>query len=151
MKIGGVTVTRCEEVLSLPRTDGNINFIAQAIESMDEFDAMCPKPTAPVRITSDGKKPHESENFLSQLRLWSEKRHAYICIKSLEPSDVEWDDVDLEKPDTWSKWMQELLDAGLADVELQRVQVLVLEANALSEAKLKEARDSFLRGRATGE
>ena len=148
MKIGGVKVTRCEEILVLPRTGDNLIFIAHAVASMDEFDAMCPQPEATSRIVpGKGTVTHETEGFLKELRAYNEKRHAYICIKTLEPSNIDWDNVDLEKPETWAAWMEELESAGLADIELQRVQVLVLEANALSESKLKEARDSFLLGR----
>jgi hypothetical protein len=90
MNIGGVPVTKCEEVLVLPRKtrEEDIPITARAVESMDDFDGMCPKPATPMAITSKGKVPRETENFLKDIGAWSEKRHAYICVKSLEPSNI---------------------------------------------------------------
>lgn len=148
MKIGGVEVTKCEEVLVLPRINGaDLVFKAVAVGSMDEFDELCPKPQPAMRVTKGGvKEPHLNEAYMKALEAYGTRRYAFICLRSLEPSDIEWETVKLDDPSTWSKWMEELEQAGLSDVELQRVQTLVLDANALNEAKLKEARDSFLRG-----
>lgn len=146
MKVGGVDVSSCEEVLVLPRLNGDLVFRAHAVDSMDEFNTLCPRPEPPTRITKNGKEPHESDAFLKELESWQRKRHAYICVKSLEPSDIEWDGVDLKKPGTWEKWIDELRKAGISDVEVGRIQVLVLDANSLNEAKLKLARESFLAG-----
>lgn len=149
MKIGGVEVTKCEEVLVLPRKreEENIVFRAVAVGSMDEFDELCPKPQPAMRLVKGGvREPHLNEAYMKALEDYGTRRYAYICLKSLAPSEIEWETVELNKPATWGNWMKELEDAGLSDVELQRVQTLVLDANALNEAKLKEARDSFLRG-----
>ena len=149
MKIGGVEVTKCEEVLVLPRKneEQNLVFKAVAVASMDEFEELCPKPKPPMRLKAGGvREPHISPEYMKEVEAWSQRRYAFICLKSLEPSDIEWDTVDLKQPSTWSKWIEELQEAGLSDVELQRVQTLVLDANSLNEAKLKEARESFLLG-----
>lgn len=147
MKIGGVFITKCEEVLVLPRMTGDLVFRAEAVDSMEYFEQVCPRPTAPKRLKAGGvKEEHHSEAFISELEQWSQRRYAYICVKSLEPSNIEWTAVDLKKASTWAGWMDELREAGLADVEINRVQTLILDANSLNEAKLKEARDSFLRG-----
>jgi hypothetical protein len=147
MKIGGVEVTKCEEVLVLPRPGDDLVFKAQAVPNMEEFDTLCPKPEPAKRLVKGGKKEdHITDEYVRQIEQWGERRYAYICVKSLEPSEIEWGEVDPKKPSTWPKWIEELREAGLSDVELNRVQTLVLDANALNEAKLKAARESFLRG-----
>lgn len=148
MKVGGVEVTKCEEVLVLPRIHGaDLVFKAQAVPSMEYFDDICPKPTPGKRLVKGGQKEdHITDSFVKELEEWGKRRYAYICVKSLEPSEIEWDKVDLEKPSTWNGWMDEMREAGLSDTEINRVQTLVLDANALNESKLKAARDSFLRG-----
>lgn len=147
MKIGGVEVTKCEEVLVLPRIGGDLVFKAVAVGSMEPFNELCPKPKPPMRLKKGGvREPHLGPDYVKSLENWGEQRYAYICVVSLAPSDITWDEVDPKKPGTWTKWGKELEKAGLSDVELQRVQSLVLDANSLNEAKLKEARDSFLRG-----
>lgn len=147
MKVGGVEVTKCEEVLVLPRMSGDLVFKAAAVSSMEPFKELCPKPEPATRIKKGGvKEPHITPEYLDQIDEWSKRRYAYICVKSLEPSEIEWDEVDLLIPGTWTKWMTELESAGLSDVELQRVQQVVLDANSLNEVKLKAARESFLLG-----
>mgnify|MGYP001819969632 CR=1 FL=1 len=146
MKIGGVEVTRAEEVLVLPRQGDNLVFKAQAVLDMEAFDALCPKPTPPVRLTKDGKKEHKSGEYLAQLTRWGEQRYAYVLIQSLKPSDIEWGIVKEDDPNSWLKWVDDFKSAGLADTEINRVQQLVLDANALNETKLKAAREAFLVG-----
>ncbi len=147
MKIGGITVSQHEEVLVLPRTDGDIVIKAAAVLSMDEFDAVCPQPEPPVRITKNGKeKNFDAKNYVKSLETWSERRYQYICLKSLEPSLIEWDKVDIQVPGTWKLWTSELLDAGISQTEMNRIQQCILDANALNEAKLAQAREAFLRG-----
>ena len=148
MKIGGVPVTKCEEVLVLPRPNGNdLVFKAVAVVDMEPFEALCPKPTAPVKLTKDGKQPNiTSESYLSQCEEWANRRHCFIIKESLKPSDIEWDTVDDEKPATWKNWITDLESAGLCGIECQRIQQCVIDANALNENKLKEARDAFLLG-----
>jgi len=148
MKIGGVKVSRCEEVLILPRIDGDLVIKAAAVLSMDEFETLCPKPVPPTRLMAGGDKVQDfdAKDFVSVLTLWGERRYAYICIKSLEPSNIEWDKVDLKDPKTYLKWSDEMSAAGIASTELNRISNLILEANALSETKLKAAREAFLLG-----
>lgn len=147
MKIGGVEVKACEEILVLPRLSGDIVIKAHAVKDMDLFHALCPSPTAPGVRTKDGFKPNvEDKNYLQLLDIYSTQRLAYIVIKSLEPSCIEWEKVKLEDPTTWTLWSSELTAAGLSDVECQLILRCVLQANSLDEEKLKEARSVFLRG-----
>ena len=148
MKIGGVSVTKCEELLVLPRGDGNdIPFRAVAVTVNDEFEKLVPMPVPPMVITKNGKQPDLTDDtYKAALASRDVKRFAFLCLKSLEPSNIEWETVDLEKPNTWSGWSQELKDAGLSDTEVNRVIGTVMIANSLDEDKIDEARKTFLLG-----
>lgn len=147
MKIGGVQVNRCEEVLVLPRPKTEpLVFKAHAVLDMDEFFELCPKPTTPQKITPNGKEDNVTAAHIVALTKWGERRYQYILLKTLEPSNIEWETVDMAKPSTWGNWIDEFKNAGLADSEINRVQQLVLDANSLNEAKLKAAREAFLLG-----
>ena len=61
-------------------------------------------------------------------------------------SEIEWDTVNEDDPRTWPNWEDDLKSGGLTQVECNRVLALVLEANALDEAKLQKAREVFLAG-----
>ena len=147
MKIGGKPVTKCIEILVLPRVGDDIVIKAEAVAINDEFEAMCPMPVAPSIRTKDGKKDDlEDPDYLKAIEKRGQRRWDYMCVKSLVPSNIEWEKVNLSKPDTWGEWKQELIDAGLSEVEVGRIQGAVMAANSLDEDKLKEARDSFVRG-----
>ena len=147
MKIGGREVTRNIQVLVLPRPEGDLVIKAQAVAVNEDFDALVPKPTAPGIRTKDGfKQDEEDTDYLKAV----EKRDAlfwdYLCLRSLEPSEIEWEKVDLNKPGTWDKWQDEMIEAGLSQTEVNLIQKCVMQANALDEEKLEQARESFLRG-----
>jgi hypothetical protein len=150
MKIGGVTVTPpSEEILVIPRGDQNIVFRAKALPDMEEFNKLCPPPEPPGKLTKDGWVPDPDEpSYKDLLANYTKQRLGYIVIHTLAPSNIEWTKVNPDNPKTWTYWDQELRDAGLTQVEVNRVLQLVIEANALSEDKLREARESFLRGQA---
>lgn len=151
MKIGGVEVNGPgEEVLVLPRSNGNVVFKARAVLDMTEFYDHCPPPVAPKIIRAGGEVQEnlKSPSYKQANHQHSMLRFAYIAIKSLEPSCIEWETIDMEKPQTWLNWEDELRKAGFSGVEIQRITVLVMQANALDESKLKLAREAFLLGQA---
>lgn len=152
MKINGVTVSRNEQVLVLPRIDEDIVIKAAALLSYDELNELLTRPSVPNKRTKNGLEPHtDHPDYKEMLATYASRRWAYICIKSLEPSDIEWDRVDIGKPETWTEWTKELQEAGLSDTEVGRISTLVLEVNSLNEQKLDEARKLFLRGTETPE
>ena len=149
MKIAGIdpkSLTN-EVLLVLPRGDKEIVFRAKGLPDMSEFEARCPYPKPPGKFTKDGWIPNVTDPTYQQvLGEWAKKRLGYMVLKSLTPTEIEWDTLDENDPRTWSKWEDDLKSGGLTQVECNRVLALVLEANALDEAKLQKARESFLRG-----
>jgi hypothetical protein len=147
MRIGGVTVAGpTQELLVLPRGEQTIVIRAQAI-NLDEFDALCPEPKAPGKLTKDGYVPMpEDENYRQILQNHNEKRIAYLVVKSLEPSEIEWDTVQVDNPRTWVNYVQDFKTAGLTTIEVNRIVQCVMQANSLDESKLEQARKVFLLG-----
>ena len=148
MKIGGVEVSPCEEVTVLPRSDGeDIPFRAKSVSINKEFEALVPVPIAPMVQTKGGNKPDYSDkDFKAAVARRDDQRFAFMCLKSLEPSEIEWVTVDLEKPGTWLGWQDELLAEGFSEVECNRLVNLVMCANSLDESKIEAARKRFLQG-----
>jgi hypothetical protein len=150
MRIGGVEVKGPnEEVLVLPRLAGDVVIKAQAVTDMSEFEKLVPEPKPPGKLTKDGWVPQlKDETYRQKVANYNEQRFAYMVLRSLEPSEIEWETVVPDNPKTWKNWDQELREAGFSDVEVNRVVVCVMQANALDERKLKEARELFLLGKA---
>lgn len=153
MRIGGVTIDGPnEEILVLPRLGDDIVIRAKAVSDMSEFKALVPEPKPPGKLTKNGWEPTlNDETFKQKMTKYGEQRYAFLLIQSLEPSKIEWEKVTLDNPKTWTLWGEELLAAGLSTVEVDRISVCVMRANALDEAKLTEARELFLRGMAEGQ
>jgi len=148
MNIGGIQVTNCEELLVLPRANGkDIPIRAKAVSIHEDFEKMVPMPTPPLIQKKGGNVSDlEDKDFKKAMKRRSDQRFAYLCIRSLEPSNIEWEVVDVENPATWLKWTDELLAAGLSENECNRIVGAVLAANSLDEEKIEEARKAFLLG-----
>lgn len=147
MKIAGKEYNSLnEDVLVLPRSQGDIVFRGRAIADFEEFNELCPAPLPPTILTRKGKEEdHEDEGFKQQKNQYSLRRMAWMVIKTLEPSDIEWDTIDMEKPSTWGNWVDEMSKV-LSPGEQQRLLNFVLQVNCLDEAKVEQARADFLRG-----
>jgi hypothetical protein len=148
MKLGGRELTGpCIETLVLPRGEEQIVFKAQAIPDFDDFDALCPEPKAPGRLTKKGWEPMLDDlGYKEMLGNYNERRIAFMVVRSLMISDIEWDTVEVDNPKTWTNYVSDLKAAGLSAIEIGRVTQLAMQANALDESKLEEAREVFLRG-----
>lgn len=149
MKIGGVDPKTLpnEEYLVLPRQDQAIVLRARGLQDLQEFAKMCPEPTAPVKLTPNGTVPDpEQPGYKASLGEYQKRRLAYLVVKSLEPSEIEWDTVKTDVPATWMNWEQDLRANNFSQTECNLVLMLVMQANALDEAKLQKAREVFLRG-----
>ena len=148
MKIAGQEVQGIsEEILVLPRLDGDLVFRAQAVQDYDAFEALCPEPKAKRMLVAGGwKEDTKSPGYKKEMEEFAERRFAYIALKSLEPSEIEWDTVNMDDPSTWANYMEDLKKAGLSATEVNRIVLCVMSANCLDEGKLEKARDAFLRG-----
>lgn len=150
MKLAGKTIEGPNtETIVIPRTDGreSIVFKAKAVLDYDDFDAACPRPTPPIRMLKGGIREANPEDprFKAAIEDWGTKRMNWMVIKSLNATEgLEWDTVKLSEPNTWNKLDEEFKTAGFSSIEVGRIRQGVFVANCLDEAKLDEARESFL-------
>lgn len=150
MKIGGKEIKGPNiEILVLPRGEDEIVLKAQAVLDFDEFEKLCPEPKAPGRRTKNGWEPNTNdETYRSVMETHNAQRIAYLVLRALEPSNIEWETVDISNPSTWTNYVQDFRKAGFSSIEVNRIVQCVMRANALDEAKLEEARKVFLIGQA---
>ncbi len=149
MKISGNEVKGpAEEILVLPRLQGeDIVIRATAVMDMETFETLCPPPKPPGVRTKNGHKPNPNDKtYLERMDQFGEQRLAYTIVKSLEPSEIEWENVSLDDPSTWIAWKDEFKAAGISVTEVNRIVQCVMQANALDEDKLEAARANFLLG-----
>ena len=149
MKIAGVdpkTISP-EYTLVLPRGEDVIVFKARGLQDFDEFHKFVPEPVPPKKMTRDGLiADTNNPNYKNDMDIYAKRRLAYMVVKSLEPTGIEWETVNPDDPGSWVNWEEDFKSAGFTQIETGRITGLVLEANCLDEAKLKQAREVFLRG-----
>lgn len=150
MKIGGHEVTApSEELLVFPRASHPIVFKAKALPDMDEFYKLVPEPKPPGKLTRDGWIPQLNDPSYTEIMSKHVKQKVgYMVTRTLMASEIEWDTVDIDNPRTWPNWETDLRNAGMTQAETNRLAQLIMETNGLNEAKLIEARESFLLGQA---
>jgi hypothetical protein len=149
MKIRGITPSkRGNEFLVIPRPEQDIPFEAKPIEDFDEFNALVKPPAPPAKLGKSGQKELDLDNvgYRQQLEAYNQMELDYMVVKSLEPSAIEWTKVNIETPKTWRLWKEEFSEAGFTLAEINAIFKLVMDANTLDEAKMKAAREAFIRG-----
>lgn len=150
MKVNGREISGPNRVtLVLPREGGeDIVIVAQSIADMSAFDKYVEEPKPPSAMVKGGNVEHNYKDtgYVAQLASYSIKKMAWIILVSLEPTNIEWEKVDMEDPGSWLNYQGEMKDAGFSEIEVNRICNLCMEANALDEGKLEAARQVFLRG-----
>lgn len=152
MKVGGVQADKpgSLEPLVFPRGKESLVFIAKAVGDLNEFNAVCPEPDLSKhgRIGKEGWEPDpEAPAYLELMKTYRAQRWAYFFIKTLEPSNIEWDKVKLSDPRTW-KFYEEELRANLSFTEYGHVVDLVEQANLMGTERLEVARQRFFQKQA---
>lgn len=143
-----------EQVVVIPRADGDVVFRAVAVTDLTEIETLLPRPKPPKK-TFPGKAPiddPENPDFLKQLQEYNIRVGNWIELKSLEATQgLTWDTVDRGKPETWGNWIKELRDAGFLVPEINKVMEIINRANGFDDAVYREATESFLatRGQAS--
>jgi hypothetical protein len=149
IKIGGREVPTAlnEDFIVLTRGEESIVIRARALPDMDEFlDAVTePKPPGKL-VKGDWKDNLDDPTYKQRMEMFARQRAGFLVIHSLKPSDIEWETVDIDDPKTWPNWEDDLKNSGFTNVECNHILQLVMDVNQLDEAKMKAARESFLRG-----
>ncbi len=153
MKLNGKKMEggRHKDVIVFPRgTEEPIAFWVQALDDeWEDWEKGNPPPEPPVvRKASGAEKNFEDEGYKQAIENWLLRKSAFMVVASLTipENDIEWETLDMEKPKTWVRWRDEMKDAGLTVVEINKLIRKISEVNQLSEDLLDQAREDFLRG-----
>ncbi len=149
MKLNGKTLIKPNiELIIIPRGDGeDIVFKAQGVNDTTVFDKLCPTPEPPTRIYPGGRKAQDvtAPEYLKSLAEQNSQRFHFMMLESLKVTEgLEWDTVDISRPETWKNYADELAAAGLTNTEINMVVNGVMAANCLNEDRIEEARQRFL-------
>lgn len=151
MRINGKRVEGVNEVeIIIPRGNDISNAIvlrARAIQDWEILDKLLPQPKPRVKILPGGKREldEKSEEYIKRREVYFTRRSTWIVIESLKATpDLEWEQIDPGKPETWDRFEDEMKEAGFSFVETQRIIMECMSVNALNESMLDKARADFL-------
>ncbi len=137
------------EIIVLPRQDGDLVFKAESVLDYEPFEKMYPQPNPPERILPGGIKSLniESPAYKEALEKWGVAKWDWMLLKSLQATDnLEWEKVEIDQPETYSEYKQEMKEAGLSPAEIAMIQGIVIDACGLNHFKVEQATKAFLAG-----
>lgn len=149
MKINGKPIDRPKpEPVILPRNGNDIVFLMGPVLNGDEFEQYCKEPQPPMCLKrGEGEVPFpdlKDADYLKAVQLHSKRRLNWMVLQSFKATEnLEWETVKDNDPDTWMKWEEELKRDGLSQLEINMIWEAFMSANAMSESKMKEARERF--------
>lgn len=126
----------------------NLIFLCGAVLDLDvAYEALCPPPKPPLTMivaTGEQKKDTNDKRYQKSLDDWHERKTCYFYIRSLASTpDLEWETVDVTKPDTF-KLLDKELGEFLTPAECRQIFSACYQANAPTENRRKEAIDVFV-------
>jgi len=135
------------EIVPIIRGEEEIILKAQAVLDYEDFHTVCPRPTPPEKMFPGGRKEVNvnDKKYIEDINGYSNKKYTWMVLKSLEATEgLEWETVDMSKPDTWDNYNKELTDSGFTEAEVVRILMAVTNAQGLNSDKIEEARKRFL-------
>jgi hypothetical protein len=150
MKIKGKTIEQpAEEVIVFPRKSGNLVFKAKPVKNYEDFEKICPTPVPESILKPGGVQSQDVENpkYKKELDDWAACKTHWMILKSLSATpDLEWDTVDMSKPETYANYVKELEECGLTAIEVSKLFEIIQVACGLNQDKIDEATAAFLAG-----
>jgi len=120
---------------------------AEAVPDFKEFNKLCPLPEPPVKFRPGGKKEVNIKDpeYLKAIDDYALKKTNYTICKSLMINeDIEWEYIDIQNPETYSKWETEFTESGFTEVETTRILGLCIQVNNLDDGLMDQAKEDFL-------
>lgn len=136
-----------EELIVIPRGQSQIVLKARAVLEYDDFERLCREPTAPFVLKPGGRKEYNFSDpkYQAAQAQRIKQQTYYMFVKSLMATEgLEWETIDLNRPETWLNFENELKAAGFSQIERGMITRGIMVANNLDDTKVEEARQRFL-------
>ena len=136
------------DVVVIPKGDDNIVFTIKAVFSEEYVNKLVPDPEPP-KIQRKGMKRFEpnleDDDYIAAVRQKGEYRVSWRILESLSATEgLTWDTIDMEKPETWTNWEGELIEAGFTQLEIDFLVTAIVRICGMSVMAMESARANFL-------
>ena len=146
MKIAGKKVEAPKPtIVAFAREDGDLVFHVGAVLDFTPFEKICQEPKPTEVVMADGHKEFREDHFYqTNVRKYNKRRLDWMVLQSLKVTPgLEWERVNLEDPDTWELYEEELRET-FNQGEINILISAVINANSANEDKMREAKERFL-------
>lgn len=155
MKLKGKKIEGPNEVpIVIPRHNrDNLEFVAVAVLDYTDHDKLNPMPFPPVRSEPDKAETPllQDPDYLQAKQKWGERKTHWMILTSLAATpELEWESVDMDEPESWENYQEELKESGLSELEISNIISAVIQACGLDQEKIDLATESFLVSRGMG-
>jgi hypothetical protein len=149
MKINGLSIAPPKpQYIVFPHGESEIVFLIQGVFSFDEFDKLAPEPQPPSIMYPGGKtdKDFNDKKYIEALETRDKQRITWMYLKALEPSDLEYEKVKIEDPDTYKHFEEEFDIAGIAPGYVRFIKEAIINLSGFNHEMVTEATQRFLAG-----
>lgn len=153
MLLGGKKLSSIhEEIVVFPRgEEPDLVFKFRPIKDHEEFNKLWPEPKPPSILypgETDSKPDFTDEGYKKAVIDFNTKFALYLLIKSiLATPELQFETVKIEDPTTWGNINTEFAEAGLNQIEINRLYEAALTVNSLNDAAIEKAKERFLASR----
>ena len=124
-------------------------FQCGTVVDYEEFFDKNPRPLPPtVLVPGGGQSVNEDDSsYLEKRQKWAGQKTSWMILKSLEATEwLSWDTIDMDNPETWESYEDEMKAALFSEHDIVRVIGGIMDANGLSQEMIDKAMESFLAG-----
>jgi hypothetical protein len=141
MRVNGITVAPPKPETVVVR---GVVFTLVPVIDHAKFETLCPEPNPPQRRYPDGRvvTVTDDKDYQAKLDIWGHRRFEYMIVESM--SGVEWDTVDLNNPETWKNYKDDMRNAGLSEAECMFILNKILDVCGLNTSKIETETQNFL-------
>lgn len=142
MKLKGQVLGEPEPIVVVfSRGEQDFVFKVKAVYDFSDFDKLCSEPKP---IHSFKKGQIIDDEYKARVVEYQDRKTDWAIVSALSVTeDLEWDEIMMDNPETWSLWRKELTEAGLTNGELAHLIDQVNKVNSIDEKKMEEARERF--------
>lgn len=147
MKLGGRKISNNNlQVVVLPRNDGDVVFKFKPVLSTEDFDKLVKMPDMPFVTDAQGTRSFPDDPmYRKQVLEYVGLKSRWMFLYSISATEgLEWETVNIGDPKTWEHYTEEFKEAGITEIEMQRLNAAFEKVNSLNEEHLEEARNRFL-------
>jgi hypothetical protein len=123
-----------------------VEFKFRPLRSDESYEKISPRPKPPKQIRPGGVETYDTNSTIYKSRIdqWAKSKMDWEFLISVSATDgLEWESVDMAKPETWGNWQADL-GKLFPDSHIAKIYQGFIDAQYITEEMMEKARQLFL-------